>query len=235
MKEGLSFQAHSFIQKLKIIQQQNLPTSNELVISSDFLDRYPILRQFIHFLQTSATDSNGFSNRFRHTVIETIISNYVRSKNHYCYNDSIRDFGSCIFILSGRHVYEYIRPNISGFLPSLPIIQASIDSTMNRILEGEFRYDLLSEFLSCEETNFIFLSEGCTGVVPHLVLPVMEKCCYQCSTGIIQNDRRIYEMHYINSLKIHFYSGPFCGQMISLLSIAVDYLPLLFLFWSFPH
>ena len=168
VKEGLLFQANSFIQKLKTFQQENLSTSNDLIISPAFLNQNPILRLFINFLKNSSLHSNDFSSRFQHTVIETIISNFVRPKNHYCYNDSIRDFGSCLFILGGRHVYEYIRLNISGFLPSLPIIQASIDSTTNRIVEGEFRYDLLFDFLSCQKTNFIVLSEDCTGVVPRI-------------------------------------------------------------------
>lgn len=168
VKEGLLFQANSFIQKLKIFQQENLSTSNDLIISPAFFDRNPILRVFINFLENSSLHSNDFSNKFRRTAIETIISNYVRSKNPYCYNDSIRDFGSCLFILGGRHVHEYIRINISGFLPSLPISQASIDSTTNRIVQEEFRYDLLSDFRLCQKTKFIFLSEDCTGVVPRI-------------------------------------------------------------------
>ena len=106
VKEGLLFQANSFIQKLKIFQQENLSTSNDLIISPAFFDRNPILRVFINFLENSSLHSNDFSNKFRRTAIETIISNYVRSKNPYCYNDSIRDFGSCLFILGGRHVHE---------------------------------------------------------------------------------------------------------------------------------
>jgi hypothetical protein len=172
VKEGFLFQANSFIQKLKAFQQENLSMSNDLIISSAFLDRNPVLRLIIHFLEDSSSHSDNFSSKFKYTVIETIISNYVRSKNHYCYNDCIHDFASCLFILDGRNVYEYIRLNISGFLSSLPIIQASIDSIGNRIVEGEFRYDLLSDFLSLQKTNFLFLSEDCTSVLPRIVYNV---------------------------------------------------------------
>ncbi|CAF4661426.1 unnamed protein product, partial [Rotaria socialis] len=65
-----------------------------------------------------------------------------------------------------------IRLNISGLLPSLPIIQSSLDSITNRINEGDFRYDLMCDYLSLQKTNFIFASEDCTGVIPQIIYNV---------------------------------------------------------------
>lgn len=172
VKEGLSFQVNSFIQKLQTLQQKNPFMSNDLTISSALLTRYPVLGLIVGFFGNSSLQSNDSSIKFKRTIIETIISNHDRAKTHYCYNDSIREFASCLFILGGRNVYEFIRLNIPGLLPTLPVIQALIDSAENRIVEADFRYDLMSDYLSLQKTNFIFASEDCTGVVPRIVYNV---------------------------------------------------------------
>jgi hypothetical protein len=172
VKEGLLFQANSFIQKLQALQQTNLSMSNDLTISSSLLDRHPILRLIIPFFENSSSQPNDSSIRLKYTVVETIISNHDRAKTRYCYNDSIRNFASCIFILGGRNVYEFIRLNIPGLLPTLPIIQSLLDSTTNRVVEGDFRYDFMFDHLSLQKTNFIFASEDCTAVVPRIVYNV---------------------------------------------------------------
>jgi hypothetical protein len=170
VKEGLSFQANTLIRALQARQQQqNLSASNDLTISSALLDRYPVFREIIHFFENFSSQSDQSFNTFKYTVIETIISNHDRAKSCYYYNDSMRDFASCVFILGGRNVYEFIRLNIPGFLPSLTVIQRSLDSTTNRIGEGEFRYDLMSDYLSSQKTKFIFAAEDCTAVVPQII------------------------------------------------------------------
>ncbi|CAM4983047.1 unnamed protein product [Rotaria socialis] len=172
VKEGFSFQANYLIQTLQALQQRNLSKSNELTISSVLLERYPIIRLIIRFFEKFSSQLNDSSVKFKHTVVETIISNHDRAKSRYCYNDSIREFASCLFILGGRNVYEFIRLNISDLLPSLPIIQSSLDSITNRINEGDFRYDLMCDYLSLQKTNFIFASEDCTGVIPQIIYNV---------------------------------------------------------------
>ncbi|CAF1615485.1 unnamed protein product [Rotaria magnacalcarata] len=172
VKEGLSFQANYLIQTLQVLQQRNLSKSNELTNSSVLIERYPIIRLIIRFFENFSSQSNDSSVKFKHTVVETIISNHDRAKSRYCYNDSIREFASCLFILGGRNVSEFIRLNISGLLPTLPIIQSSLDSITNRINEGDFRYDLMCDYLSLQKTNFIFASEDCTGVIPLVIYNV---------------------------------------------------------------
>ncbi|CAF3345178.1 unnamed protein product [Rotaria socialis] len=157
---------------LRYLEQRNSSKSNELTISSVLLERHPIIRLIIRFFENFSPQSNDSSVKFKHTVVETIISNHDRAKSRYCYNDSIREFASNLFILGGRNVYEFIRLNISGLLPSLPIIQSSLDSITNRINEGDFRYDLMCDYLSLQKTNFIFASEDCTGVIPKIIYNV---------------------------------------------------------------
>jgi len=170
VKEGLSFQANTFIQTLHALQQQiHSSTSNDMTISSALLNQHPILRDIIHMFENSSSQSNRFFNTFKYTAIETIISNHDRAKTRYSYNDSIRDFASCVYILGGRNVYEFIRINIPGFLPTLTIIQHLLDSTKSRIEEGEFRYNLMSDYLVSQKTNHIFVAEDCTVGLDHLI------------------------------------------------------------------
>ena len=173
VKEGLLFQANTFIQALRALQQQtNSSRFNDLIISSALLNQYPILREIIRMFENFSSQSDHSFNTFKYTVIETIISNHDCAKNRYSYSDPIRDFASCVFILGGRQVYEFIRFNIPGFLPSLPVIQRLLDSSSSRIEEGEFRYNLLFDYLLSQKTKFIFAAEDCTAVVPRITYDV---------------------------------------------------------------
>ena len=173
VKEGLLFQANTFIQALRALQQQtNLSRFNDLIISSALLNQYPILREIIRMFENFSSQSDHSFNTFKYTVFETIISNHDCAKNRYSYSDPIRNFASCVFILGGRHVYELIRLNIPGFLPSLPVIQRLLDSSSSRIEEGEFRYNLMFDYLLSQKTEFIFAAEDCTAVVPRITYDV---------------------------------------------------------------
>lgn len=163
VKNGLLFQADNLIKALRALKQQNnSPESVDLTISSVLLNQHPILRQIINLFQ------NSLFSTFMYKVLETMISNYCRSKTRYSYSEPIREFASCIYIFGGRNVYEFIRINIQGFLPSLPVIHREIDSTAQRI-EGEFRYNLMADYLASQQTNFVFAAEDCTAVVPRIV------------------------------------------------------------------
>lgn len=176
VKDGLLFQANSLIKALHTFQQQtNSSTSNDMTISSSLLDEYPILRQIIRMFENLSSQSDKCVNAFKYTAIETIISNYNCAKTRYSYNDSMREFALCVFILGGRNVYEFIRLNIPGFLPSLTVIQCLLDSKSNRIKEADFRYDLMSDYLQSQKTKFVFAAEDCTAVVPRIV--------YDCQTS----------------------------------------------------
>lgn len=163
VKKGLLFQADTLIRALHIYQQQNSSLSRDLIISSTSINKHPILRQVIHFVETS------LSNSFMYKVMETMVSNYFRTKNHFSYCVSLREFASCVYIFGGRSVYEFIRINIPGFLPSLSVIRHEIDTATGRITEGEFRYNLMTDYLTSQGTSFIFAAEDCTAVVPRIV------------------------------------------------------------------
>jgi hypothetical protein len=62
--------------------------------------------------------------------------------------------------------------NIPGLLANLTAIQSSINFSTNCIDEGEFRYDLMPDYLSLQKTKFIFAAEDCTAVVPKIIYDV---------------------------------------------------------------
>ncbi|CAF4823955.1 unnamed protein product [Rotaria socialis] len=114
------------------------------------------------------SEANDFCFHFKRTVIETIIMNHDRAKYRYDYSSSIREFASCVFILGGRNVYEFVRLNIPGFLPSLTVIQALIDASTNYFQEGEFRYNVMSHYISSKNLKFVYAAEDCTSVIPKI-------------------------------------------------------------------
>ena len=170
VKKGLLLQADTLIQALHLHQHQNSSsTSKDITISSARLNEHPILRQVIDFFEHSSSQFNSSTSVFTCKSIETIISNYFRAKSRCSYSDSIREFASCIYIFGGRGVYEFIRINLPDFLPSLTVLHREIHSTAGRIVEGEFRYDSMTDYLTSQGRNFIFAAEDCTAVVPRIV------------------------------------------------------------------
>ncbi|CAF1462305.1 unnamed protein product [Adineta ricciae] len=193
IKEGLLFQANSFIQKLKALKQANMSIMDNLTIPSTLLQQHPALRLILRFFEDSPLHSNDFLVQFKHLVIQTIMSNHHRARSRYSYSDSIREFASCLFILGGRNLYEFIRLNVTGLLPSLPVIETLLDSTENRIIEAEFRYSLMFDYLSLHNTNFIFVSEDCTSIIPRIMY------CAKLDTFIGFTPRLDYGLPQINS------------------------------------
>jgi hypothetical protein len=108
-------------------------------------DRYPVIRCIIRFFQNLSNQADQSLAAFDHKVSETIMSNHSQAKARFSYSESIRELAPCLFILAGRNAYEFARLNIRGLLPSLTLIQTSLESRVNGIEEGEFRYDLMAE------------------------------------------------------------------------------------------
>ncbi|CAF4892980.1 unnamed protein product, partial [Rotaria socialis] len=155
-------------QKQGVLMHKNLQTSKDFIISAALLDRYPIIRRILCFFMHDLSEANDFCFHFKRTVIETIIMNHDRAKYLYDYSSSIREFASCVFILGGRNVYEFVRLNIPGLLPSLTVIQALIDASTNYFQEGEFRYNVMSDYISSKKLKFVYAAEDCTSVIPKI-------------------------------------------------------------------
>ena len=77
-------------------------TNKSLTISSDLIQRYPFLIDFI-----CCCESNLFPD-FLLDFISNIVSNLTRTKNLFRYKQSVKDFATCLYILGGRTAYEFV-------------------------------------------------------------------------------------------------------------------------------
>ena len=172
VKTGPTFQLNSFIGNLRTLRQSNTLAAGDVLVPSSLLDQHPALRLIIHFFDNYSSHASDSGLKFKYIVLETIISNHYSAKGRYRYPESLRNFAACLHILGGRNVYEFIRINIPGLLPSSPIVHALLDSTAHRVTEADIRYDLMVDHLSLQQTNFVFISEDCTAVIPRIVYDV---------------------------------------------------------------
>ena len=61
--------------------------------------------------------------------------------------------------------YRFVRMNLSPALPSITTLNKLILNSDSKVNEGEFRFDLLQEYLHRIDVRFAFGSEDCAGVV----------------------------------------------------------------------
>lgn len=132
-----------------------------LTISSELLQKYPFLVDLIHCLE-----SNLFTN-FSIDFLSNWISNVAStSKNAFRYTKSIKDFANCLYILGGTNLYEFLRLNIPGSVPSLTSVRVAFSSSEHQFIEGEFRYSSFQELVRPLDCKYAFCAEDSTSVTP---------------------------------------------------------------------
>ncbi|CAF3472510.1 unnamed protein product [Rotaria socialis] len=107
------------------------------------------------------TDKNVFLIDF----INTVTSNLTKSRNHFRYNDKIKEFALSLYILGGELTYEFIRLNIPGSLPSLTILSTLILNSNLKISEAESRFDQFQKHFKNLNLQYAFGSEDVTDVI----------------------------------------------------------------------
>nr|ACD54737.1 unknown [Adineta vaga] len=105
------------------------------------------------------------NNSFVAQFINNIASNKKKSKNNYRYSELIKSFAQALYIMGGRNTYEFVRLNLSGSVPSIISIDSLIAKAGGKILEGEFRFDLLKQLQASNGYQLAVCSEDCTGVI----------------------------------------------------------------------
>ena len=100
------------------------------------------------------------------TLLNTIDINSHRSSNNYRYSNAVLRFATCLFILTGIYVYEYIRMNLKFLLPSIQTVKNFY--THNPYAEARFRYDESKANLGSIQCRFIYLSEDCSAIIPRI-------------------------------------------------------------------
>ena len=101
----------------------------------------------------------------------------------YLYMQKYRNDYLELFSVQG--VYEFMRINIPGFLPTLTVIRREIDSAAGRTVEGEFRYDSMADYL-------IHLKEQ--------ILDLLRRIVQRCRTThcIRYKDKHICRFHTVS-------------------------------------
>jgi len=105
-----------------------------------------------------------------------MLSNLTGSKYSFHYEQSVKDFAASIFILGGCHVYEFIRLNIPGSIPSLTSLRSTLSSSKYNFIEGEFQYERLKDFISSADCKYAFCGEDATSVIPKVSYDTRSNC-----------------------------------------------------------
>ncbi|CAF1459087.1 unnamed protein product [Adineta ricciae] len=168
VKPGIQ-SAFSFLMKLleKGLKQKQETALNEKrencgsYLTDDFLNSYPLLKSLIKWYRF--TDSNDVkqSNRFLLSFIDNLVNNLTQSPNNFKHNESVKSFAMCLYILGGKQVYEFVRLNLYGSVPSLSTLSELINNSGTVFSEAEFNF----ESLRLCHSEFGFCSEDTTGVI----------------------------------------------------------------------
>ena len=92
--------------------------------------------------------------------------NSHRTPNNYRYSDPVLRFAVCLFILAGVYVYEFLRINFKFLLPSIKTVKNAYKE--NPYSEARFRFDESKIYLDSIQSQFVFLSEDCSGIIPRI-------------------------------------------------------------------
>lgn len=151
-------------QKLNQEPESILNEDNELqdnYVTNDFIEKHPPLKSLIKWYRQNKSADTNKSNEFLILFIDNLLLNLTQSSNNYRYSDAIKHFSLCLYIIGGRQLYEFVRINLSGAIPSLTLIHELISESNTKLSEAEFKFESVQQFNS----NFGFCSEDTTGVV----------------------------------------------------------------------
>ncbi|CAM4921707.1 unnamed protein product [Rotaria socialis] len=165
---GIRLKLEKFTRSLRTFLSSTGSSSSlnikSLTISSELLQRYPFLIDLINCLELQLLTD------FPLDFISNMLSNITRSKNLYRYEQSVKDYAVSLYILGGRNVYDFVRLNIPGLIPSLTSLRSILTSSKKYFIEGEFQYERFNEFIELLDCKYAFCGEDSTSVV--------SKVCY---------------------------------------------------------
>ncbi|CAF1047228.1 unnamed protein product [Rotaria sp. Silwood1] len=161
IKPGLRIDLDRFVATLRAKSIQNISLQSTTISSDDNSSQSNTL------INSDTLEEN--KNSFLNTLINNITSNSKKSKNNYRYNTKVQNFAQALYIMGGRNTYEYIRLNLPGLVPSITSVDGSITKAGGKIVEGEFRYDALSDLQISNNYQLAVCSEDCTGVIQKVV------------------------------------------------------------------
>lgn len=178
VKSSLLYLINLLKEKLKNEQESTMNGGDQSylhILTDEFLDNHPLLKSLIRwYQQMDVIKSNNNSNKlhiFLQLFIDNLVNNLTRSPNNWRYDELMKKFALCLYILGGKQTYEFIRLNLYGSIPNLTTLTGLIKTSNMALNEAEFRFESLPQLHS----SFGFCSEDTTGVI--------RKVEYDCSTN----------------------------------------------------
>ncbi|CAF1650247.1 unnamed protein product, partial [Adineta steineri] len=166
VKHGLKLQYEYLSKLLKLKSDQKYITSSPLTYEKIdiLLQRYPFLLSLLNFHENEniINDQHEFLTLFVNTITKNLSS---ANASRYRYDNKIKSFAVCLYILGGKTTYEYVRLNLPGALPNLTTINSLIQNNDDNLTEGEFRFNKMAKYLNSFGVRHAYCAEDCTGVV----------------------------------------------------------------------
>ena len=160
----------TLVNALRNLNQRQMPstTNGDIVVSDAICQKFPFLQQILQFVHNSE-DPHNLAWTFLYKFIENTFSNLMQTKSRYRYQEHIKRFGLTLFLLGRRNLYEFIYLNLPSSLPSVRTLEAALAESSQEIIEGNFLYDLATQYLVSKRSEYVFCEEDCTVVVPKIV------------------------------------------------------------------
>lgn len=108
--------------------------------------------------------------------INNIRRNLEKTKNKFNYDDPIQQFALLLLIFGGRNCYEFLRLNLPAGLPHISNIELLIRKLEMRILEGEFRFQAMKEYVQASGLNYVYVGEDSTSSLVHIDYDAQTNC-----------------------------------------------------------
>ncbi|CAF2042308.1 unnamed protein product, partial [Rotaria magnacalcarata] len=75
------------------------------------------------------------------------------------YDDKLKSFAICLYILGGKTTYEFVWLNLPGSLPNLTTIHSLIQNNDDNVTEGKFRFNKMAKYLNSFGVQHAYCAE----------------------------------------------------------------------------
>ena len=144
------------------LKKNSLIKSLELTQENAINDMY---KKLMHIWKQTPSSSNENDTPILILLINNIFENLKKSKNKFSYDEYIQQVSLLLFILGGRNCYEFLGLNLPGALPHVSNVELLMKKQDVRIVECNFRFDLLRDYTQSNNCNYVFSAEDSTGSI----------------------------------------------------------------------
>ncbi|CAF1449463.1 unnamed protein product [Adineta steineri] len=185
VKHGLKLQYEYLSKLLKLKSDQKYIKSSSLTYEKIdiLLQRYPFLLSLLNFHENEniINAQHEFLTLFINTITKNLSS---ANASRYRYDNKIKSFAVCLYILGGKTTYEYVRLNLPGALPNLTTINSLVQNNDDNLTEGECRFNKMAKYLNSFGVRHAYCAEDCTGVVRRIKYDTHAKSFIDFSTPL---------------------------------------------------